>query len=253
MTNYKIYILIIFIIGIYSCDSKVKSTEESTIKVNQTSTNSSEFESKKEIEFKDTININYSEHKTLLNILKILPESTMDSWEWSKKDRKKTVDFIENNNYLIDSTEMYNNIKYIKPNTIGIQVVDGFWTLSIYDFGLNDFFIVTNDIVGDGNDIQTYSFRNNKLTPTKMVNWFSEFQYKLLSNNSTNCIDLLEENEMTYDYDFSDENIISISSWLLTQKESDSCLKGNYIKYKLNKETKTFDIVDIGWKNNKTE
>ncbi len=251
--NYKIYILIIFIIGFYSCEFKVKSVDNNERKGNHILVESLQFESKKEIKFKDTIKINYSAHKTLLDILKILPETTMRSWEWSKKDRIQMVEFIKNNNYLIDSTETYNNIKYIKPNTIGIQVVDGFWTLSIYDFGKNGFLIVTNDIVGDGNDIQTFSFKNNKLTPTKMANWFCEFQYELLLNNSTTCIDFLHENEWTYDYDFSDKEIVEISSWLLTEKKLNSCLKGNSIKYKLNLESKTFDIISVFWKKNKAE
>ena len=148
---------------------------------------------------------------------------------------------------------MYNNIKYVKPNTIGIQVVDGFWTLSIYEFDKNDFFIITNDIVGDGNDIQTFNLIKEKLTPIKMINWFSEFDYKLLLNESTNCIELLEENQLTYNYDFNDKNIITISSWLMNETENANCLKGNSVKYKLNKENRIFDIVDVYWKSDKTE
>ncbi len=204
--------------------------------------------------YRDTININYIENKTLLNILKILPETTMRSWGWSKKDREKTVEFIEDNNFIIDTTEMYNNIKYIKPNTIGIQVVDGSWTLSIYEFGENDFLIITNDIVGDGNDIQTFSYYNNKIKPFKMVNGFSEFEYDLLLNNaSIKCVEMLKENENTYDYDFSDKNFVSISSWLINKEESGNCLKGNSIRYRLNKEKKIFELIDVYWKNKENE
>ncbi|WP_019039732.1 hypothetical protein [Psychroflexus tropicus] len=255
MTNYKIIILLILAIGIYSCNSKVKSNSSEKSIQNETPISIEPInETKKEIKYSDTIYINYIENKTLLNILKILPETTMESWEWSKKDREKTVEFIEENNFIIDTTEMYNNIKYIKPNTIGIQVVDGFWTLSTYDFGENNYFIVTNDIVGDGNNIQTFNFSNNELKPSKMVNWFGEFEYNLLlSSDSTKCLEFLKENENTYDYDFSDKNIITISSWLISKKESETCLKGNTIKYKLNKENRTFDIIDIYWKDNENE
>ncbi|MCG8749286.1 hypothetical protein [Tenacibaculum finnmarkense] len=255
MTNYKTIILLILAIGFYSCNSKVKSNNsEKNIQNEKIIPTEKLSEIKKEIKFSDTININFNENKTLLNILKILPETTMESWEWSKKDREKTVDYIEKNNFIIDTTEMYNNIKYIKPNTIGIQVVDGFWTLSIYDFGKKNYFIVTNDIVGDGNDIQTFNFSNNELKPLKMVNWFGEFEYDLLLNSdSTKCLELLKENENTYEYDFSDKNIITISSWLISKKESETCLKGNSIKYKLNKENRTFDIIDTYWKDNKNE
>lgn len=255
MKNFKILIVLILTIGIYSCNSKVKSNADAknSIKENQMSSDSSQFESKKEMKFMDTININYREHKTLLNVLKILPETTMASWEWSKKDRAKTVEFIKKNNHLIDSTEMFNTIKYIKPNTIGIQAIDGFWTLSVYEFNPNHYFVVTNDIVGDGNDVQTFIYINNELKPLKMINWFGDFDYKLLSENTPNCIELLEENQWTYDYDFTDKNSVEISSWLITENESENCFKGNSIKYKLNKEHGTFDIVDVYWKNNSIE
>ncbi|OAD44551.1 hypothetical protein [Polaribacter atrinae] len=252
--NYKIIILLILSIGFFSCESNVKKS----LKPNETENiEKTVSEPKPEIkiknEFRDTISVDYLKNKKLLDILKVLPESTMRSWEWKKVDREKTVSFIEKNNFIIDTTEMYNNIKYIQPNTIGIQVVDGFWTLSIYQFEENDFFIVTNDIVGDGNDIQTFNFKNNELTPTKMINWFNDFDSKLLLKNSTECIELLEDNQLTFEYDFRDKNMIKISSWLLNKNESKGCLKGNSINYKLNKSNKTFDITIIYWKNNETE
>jgi hypothetical protein len=247
--------VILFMVAMYSCNSKVESNSTNAVIAleNEVSPKTSEFESKVEVKYRDTISINYKSHKTLLDILKILPDYTMDSWEWSKKDRTKTVDFIEKNNYLIDSTEMYNNIKYIEPNTIGIQVVDGSWTLSIYQFSNDNYFIVTNDIVGDANDIQTYNYINNELVPTKMINWFSDFDYKLLSNNTPNCIEALEENHLGYYYDFRSRNSVEIYSPYLTKNEFEDCFKGNAITYKLNKEDRTFDVVDISWKNDKTE
>ncbi|PHS08592.1 MAG: hypothetical protein COA88_06410 [Kordia sp.] len=145
---------------------------------------------------------------------------------------------------------MYNNIKYLKPNTLGIQVVDGFWTLSIYEFNENHSFIVTNNIVGDRNNIQTFNFINNKITPLKMINWFGGFEYKLLINNTTDCIELLENNLVSYNYNFSDKDIVEISG-ALNKEESENCFKGNTIKYKLNKKDRTFDIVDVYWKNDK--
>lgn len=210
--------------------------------------NTSNSITQKELKFRDTILINYKEHKTLLNILKILPETTMRSWGWSETDRAKTVDFIEKNNFIVDSTKMFNNIKYIKPNTFGIEVVDGFWTMSIYDFGEGNHFVVTNDIVGDGNDIQTYNFKEGKLVPTKMVNWFSEFDYQLLINGAKSCIELLDDYQLSFSYDFSDTDVLEISSSSLTKSNAEHCLKGNAIKYKLNKKTKTFDITNIYWK-----
>lgn len=239
-----------FSIAIISCNSETKSNSKLVEqKNNKTAVNEPISELEKKTEYSDTIQINYLKNKTLLNILKLLPESTMNSWKWSQKDREETVNFIEKNNFIINSTEIFTQIKYIKPNTIGIQVIDGFWTLSIYEFNENHFFIVTNDIVGNGNDIQTFNFIDGKLTPTKMINWFSGFKYKLLTNKSTDCIEFLEDNKLIYNYDFNDKSIVIISSWLLNKRDNGNCLKGNSIKYKLNKKSRTFDIVNTYWKN----
>lgn len=194
--------------------------------------------------FRDTLLINYKQHKELLNILKLVPEYTMDSWEWSKQDRVKTIGFIEQHNSIIDSTQFFYNIKYIKPNTIGIQVVDGFWTLSIYQYNENNYFVVTNDIVGDFNDIRTFNYINNKLTPTKMENWFSDFKYKLLLNNSKKCTELIDEAFLSFKYNFTNKTNIYISSDELGDR---NCFKGNNINYQLNKEAKTFNVVSIDW------
>lgn len=250
MKDYKILLILISSIICFSCEFNNKSRE--TPQKSETVNN---FNSQKssEIKYIDTIPIDYLENKRLLNILKILPKSAMSSWEWSKKDRERTVEFIKKNNFIIDTTKMYHNIKYIKPNTIGIEVVDGFWTLSIYKFNENDWFIITNDIVGDGNDIRTYNFKTNKLIPTKIKNWFSKFDSKLLSDNSTNCIELMNENKLNYEYDFKDESTIKISSWSLNKNNFNQCFNGNSIEYKLNKSKKTFDISKIFWEENNNE
>ena len=252
--NHKSIILSILVLALFSCESKVKS--DATVSEIENSDNTipeSQAVVDKKTKYRDTIAIDYAKNEKLLEVLKMLPESTMASWEWSKADREKTVAYIKQHNFIIDSTEMYNNIKYIEPNTMGIQVVDGFWTLSIYPFSEDEYFVVTNDIVGDGNDIQTFNFKKNELTPTKMINWFSEFDSKLLANNTAACIALLEDNKLTFEYDFSDKNTIKIASWSLNKDEADSCLKGNAINYELNKVKRTFEITKIYWENNQTE
>ncbi|TPN86793.1 hypothetical protein [Aquimarina algicola] len=248
--------IILCSVFVYSCQLGTKTNEsnkDASHKEITSENNSSNTESTSQSQYRDTVQIKYSENKNILEILKIVPDETMGSWGWSKKDRVKTVEYIKKYDHLVDSTEMFNTIKYIKPNTIGIQVVDGFWTLSAYDFGEDDYFVVTNDIVGDGNDIRTFSLKNGRLTPTKMINWFSEFDQKLLSNTSKQCIKLLKESELGYDYDFSDDQIVLVSSWLLSKNESEHCLKGNAIKFQLNQKNKTFDIVDLYWKEDKSE
>jgi hypothetical protein len=236
-----IYLLILIILN--SCIQNAKK-ESTNLKTSNITT-----EINQGLSYRDTIAIDYSKHEKLLTVLKLLPESTMSSWEWSKNDREKTVKCIEQNNFIIDSTKLYHNINYIKPNTMCIQVVDGLWTLSLYEFQKNHYFIVTNDIVGDGNDVQTFNFINNEIVPLKMINWFDGAGYKLLKQNDIKeCNQLIEDNLISFSYNFSHKNEIKISSWL-TKYETHSCLKGNTLKYKLNKQNKTFDVVDVYWEN----
>ncbi|MBJ2174522.1 hypothetical protein JBL43_09755 [Aureibaculum sp. A20] len=200
-----------------------------------------------ETKFRDTIAINYQDNKTLLDILKVLPINVFDSWEWSDDDRIKTVDFIAKNNYLIDSTAAFNNIKHITPNYLNIQVVDGVWLLAIYKFSENDFFVVTDDIVGDGNTVHTFNYKNNKLTPTKMLNWFSRIKYKILLNDTPECRALIDENEAFFDYTLGEKDTIIISSWLFNKEEHGKCFKGNTIRLKANKKLGRFDIDKVYW------
>lgn len=237
-----IYLLILIILN--SCSQNVNK-ESVKLKISNTTS-----EIDQDIAFRDTIAIDYSKHEKLLTVLKLLPESTMSSWEWSRSDRKKTVKFIRKNNFIIDSTKWYHNISYLKPNTMSIQVVDGLWTLSLYEFNKNHYFIVTNDIVGDGNDVQTFNFINNEIIPLKMINWFDSAGHKLLKQNDIKeCNQLIDDNFLSFSYDFSHKSEVIISSWL-TKNEAQGCLKGNTLKYKLNKQKKTFNVVDLYWEKN---
>ncbi len=207
-----------------------------------------EYSKKNEISDKkyvDTIYIDYLKHKKLLEILKIIPESSMTSWEWKKHERKETVDFIKKNNFLIDTTEMFYNITEIKPNRLNFQVVDGYWTLAIYRFSEYDL-VITNDVVGDGNDTQTYIYKNGKIVPTKMINLFESYLNKLLVNSSKPCTEFLKENYHTFDYDFSNKDIVKISTWLLKDNAND-CIKGNTIKLKMDTQNNSFIVKSIYW------
>ena len=82
-----------------------------------------------------------------------------------------------------------------------------------------------------------------------MINWFGDFEYRLLLNNTKSCVDLIENNELSLNYDFSDDQGVEISCPSLFKNETNNCLKGNSIKYKLNKENRTFDVLDVYWSN----
>lgn len=192
--------------------------------------------------YRDTLEINYLGHKNLLEILKILPDSTMASWGWKASDRVNFVDFIEKNNFTIDSTEQYQNIKIIKPNTIGIQIVDGYWTLSIYKVNPNNYIVITDDIVGGGNDIKTFEFINGKLI-SKKINFFKRYLSQILKEDSK-CLELLEDNNLFFEYNFEDESKIIIKNLILSDEDK-NCFKGNILHYKLNLKSQNFDLIKV--------
>lgn len=225
--------------------SKVTKTE-----IENTATNANKILNIHEIrheKYKDTLTIDYLMHKKILEILKVLPKETMDSWEWTKEERIKTVDFIAKNNYLIDSTEMYNNIKYIKPNTLGIQVVDGFWTLSIFELSSEKYIIITNDIVGDGKDINTFVLNKGNLVEIEFEKLFGKGINNLLKNQSEECLLEMEDMFLTFDYNFSDSSLVKITSWGIDKSESTNCFKGNVIEFRLDKVKELFEIEKIYW------
>ena len=201
-------------------------------------------------QYKDTITIDYLANRKILEILKILPKETMDSWEWTKKERLKTVTFIEKNNFLIDSTETYNNIKYIKPNTLGIQVVDGFWTLSIFELNSGKNIVITNDIVGDGKDINTFIYDGNDLEKIEFEKLFEKGIDNVLKNQSEECLLEMEDAILTFDFDFSDSNVVKIASWGIDKSESTNCFKGNELEFKLDKSKEIFELKKVYWNEN---
>ncbi|CAL2075413.1 hypothetical protein [Tenacibaculum sp. 190524A05c] len=198
----------------------------------------------------DTISIDYLKHQKILNILKLLPKQTMTSWEWTQEDRIKTVDFIEKNNFLVDSTKKFNNITYIKPNTLGIQVVDGFWTLSIYELTSDKTLIITNDVVGDGKDINSFLFTENSFKKIEFNQLFGKGIKSLIKNQSEQCVLELEDNYFTFDYDFTDKNIVTFTSWGLEKDEHQNCFKGNVLEFELNTSEEKFELKSMFWKEN---
>ena len=198
----------------------------------------------------DTISIDYLKHQKILDILKLLPQQTMTSWEWTQEDRIKTVDFIEKNNFLIDSTKRFNNITYIKPNTLGIQVVDGFWTLSIYQLSSAKTLIISNDVVGDGKDINSFLFTENSFEKIEFNQLFGKGIKSLIKNQSEQCVLELEDNYFTFDYDFTDKNIVTFTSWGLEKDEHQNCFKGNVLEFELNTSEEKFELKSMFWKEN---
>jgi hypothetical protein len=245
MNKFNVFFLLLLI----SCNNK--KAENNTLKENNNSlkTKVKNVQIDQKVQFSDTIKINYNENKEILEILKLLPNKTMASWEWTKNEREEMVQSISRNNYFVDTTPNYNNIKYIKTNIIGTQVVDGFWKMSIYKIAPNNYIVITDDIVGDGNDLMSFEYKNGTLTEIEFSSLFNGLQKKLLKNpDEKDCSELLEYNLLTFDYDFDQKQNVTISSWFLKKGEHENCFKGNILNYKFIPELKKFDLQSITWK-----
>ena len=188
----------------------------------------------------DTIKINYQQNKDLLEILKIIPDKSMESWEWDKADRTNMVEDVKSYNYFIDTDKSYNNIVTIKPHFIKIQVVDGTWIMAIYPIGIEHFMVVTDDMVGGGNDLSFYEFKRGKLTEIEKTPFETSLINDFLGDkDNKECVRLLEDNLLFFKYDFEHKDRITIKSFL---EEDTHCLKWKTLIYRFNPEKKIFEL-----------
>ncbi|OXA87300.1 hypothetical protein [Flavobacterium hercynium] len=227
---------------VISCNKKEQQQNATTQDPNVTTQDTAETnETKKQ----DTLRIDYAEHKNLLDILTLLPDSTMRSWGWSKKERIEFVKEIQKNKFTTGAPEHFSSIKLAQPNTIEIQVVDGLWIFSIYKIKPNNYIVITDDIVGDGNDLLAFEYKDGVLEYIPFENVFDNFLTALLINkDDKNCIDLLEENNIGFQYLFTGTKKIEIANLSLTEGNNE-CFKGNSLNYEFNPALKKFELKII--------
>jgi len=194
----------------------------------------------------DTLKINYPEHKNLLDILTILPDSTMGSWEWNKVDRVEFVNKIKKNSYALPSRDHFSKISLTQPNTLEIQVVDGYWVLSIYKVKTNHYIVLTDDVVGDGNQFMAFEYLNGALTYIPFKDIFDHFLTTLIiDENDEKCREFFKDNYIGFEYDFIGTKKLHITNSLL--EESKSCFKGNTLQYEFNPVIKKFNLINIDY------
>lgn len=200
------------------------------------------------------IKIDYEKNREILDILPLIPDSTMASWEWKKEERKEMVSSIAAQNQFTDTTENFNTISKVTPNYFETGVVDGVWTASLYKVSENHYILITNDIVGDGNKINAFEVKDRHITSLNLNNVIGANPGKLLlKDNSEKCKSVISEEEMgMFTYDFSDPSLISISSYYLNKKANSDCFKGNEVILKFDKNLKRFKFVKINWRNFKS-
>lgn len=236
-------VLSLLVLSLFSCK---KNEEKSDSKIsNEKAKDTLKTEEENEgFEKQDTLKINYLEHKNLLDILTILPDSSFESWEWRKVDRKEFVKQIEKKNYTTGSPEHFSKISLTQPNTLGIQVVDGHWVLSIYKVKTNNYIVITDDVVGDGNQFMAFEYLDGELKYIPFKNIFDHFLTTLIINpNDEKCVEFFEDNYIAFEYDFIGTKKIHITNSLL--EGSKSCFKGNTLNYEFDPAIKKFKLINI--------
>lgn len=260
MTNktYKMkqLIFIILTLTLLSCKNKTQNAVSTNTKLDD----SLKIEISENNQNSNPINkvaIDYTINKDILDIILLLPESAFPSWEWKLNDRIKWYNEIKENNFYIDDNPDYFNQTYFEPNKAGFTIVDGFWSINIYKTAENSYIVITDDIVGDGNSLNFFEVKSNKIKKyldEKTI--FSDFKEQLKKKeNAKNCVEKFEElNDPIFEFDFKSKNKVRIeSSWYLTKENYENCLIGNAIIYNFNPEIKKFEIEKIYWKPKKQE
>ncbi|MDA6069658.1 hypothetical protein NJT12_08500 [Flavobacterium sp. AC] len=237
----KQLMLSLLVLILFSC-KKNEETSDSKIS-NKKEKDSSERENDG-IKKLDTLKISYYEHKNLFDILTILPDSTMASWRWNKNERIEFVKQIQKLSYTTTPAEHFSKISLTQPNTIEIQVVDGYWVLSIYKIKTNNYIVITNDVVGDGKDLHAYEYLNGELKYIPFKSLFDNLTAFLIDKNDKNCMEFLEDNQILFDYNFIGTKKIQISDSDLLEDSKD-CFKGNILNYEFNPELKKFNLINI--------
>ncbi|MBF4516190.1 hypothetical protein IRZ71_07550 [Flavobacterium sp. ANB] len=239
----KHLILSLLVLILFSCKKNEEKSASKMLNKKAQDTLKTETEND-DFEKQDTLKINYLEHKNLLDILTILPDSTMESWEWEKLERVEYVKKIQKNNYAMPPRDRYSTISLIQPNTLQIGVVDGSWILSIYKIKPNNYIVITDDKVGDGNEFMAFEYLNGELTYIPFKDIFDHFLTTLMiDENDEKCMEFFKDNYIGFEYEFIGTKKLHITNFSL--EESKSCFKGNTLNYEFNPEAKKFNLINI--------
>ena len=238
--------LLITILLTSACKDKKSSKENNVITVDSTVLSNPE-DVVKRTTYADTVKINYQVNQEILDIIPLIPDTAMQSWEWSKTERKAFLSMVKTSNYFVDTTRNYNTIIQIKPHYFATQVVDGVFTAASYKLNNGTLLIITCDIVGDGKHLCAYRLDQEVLTSVNMNDILGDVKSIVLFDlNNTKCIASVEEAEPFSDYDFTKTNAIEISL-PLTKAKSQDCLKGNTVKFIFNADSGRFDFQSVKW------
>lgn len=186
--------------------------------------------------------IDYDSNKELLEILCLLPDSAMASWEWKASERRRWVDEIKASGFVVDTSDVTFNVKAIKPHFLDYQVVDGTWKLAIYKLGLRNRLVFTDDVTG-GHDINIYFFDGKQLQARQ--DFLQALRDALLPADAAgDCAATWAEDFPFFEFDCSKENSLVVTMPEFDRASFGECLIGNQV---------TFGVTVDGFKVEKAE
>ncbi|MES2678945.1 MAG: hypothetical protein V4635_03630 [Bacteroidota bacterium] len=199
------------------------------------------------------VKVDFSENKDLLGAILLLPDSAFSTWEWKLEDRKSWYTEIKSNDFYTDNDPNFFTQTYFEPNSAKFTIVDGTWSISLYKNTDNSSIVITNDVAGDGNDINIYEIKANMIQGTKdLKGTFGDYVDLIKrKDGSQHCTKKYDEikNDAIFSFNFSERAEVEIeSSWSLLKDEYSDCLEGNSLLYSFNPDTKKFDLKKIYWK-----
>lgn len=254
--NTKRLLLLICILTIASC-KKQPLDETSVVSEIKDTVKNAVTENNRILNSVNKVAVDFTENKDLLDIILLLPEKSFSSWGWKSEDRIKWYNEIKTNDYYIDDDPNFFNQKYLKPNEAGFSIVDGFWSINIYKTSENSFIVVTDDRVGDGNELNFYEVKSNTIKECLNENLLlpDHKEYLKKKESDANCDEKFEElNDPIFVCNFLGPYKIEIeSSWYITEESYSDCLIGNAIQYNFNPQLKRFEVAKIYWKPKQNE
>jgi hypothetical protein len=207
--------------------------------------------------FSDTVWIKNQEEQFLLKVLTMLPDSAMGtSWKWSIQERKQMVDEGIKRLYLINNSECCHRKKIKSQYNFFTTVVDGNWEMVLFKISEDNFIVITDERVGDGDGLNAFELNGDNLTALPVSEVIPKtirlFYKSPLSPSDEEEISDYEKNgneSVFLEYLFLQDKIV-IGQYLGkgdVQKTHNKVYNGNRLDLNFNKKTKRFDIGKIYW------
>lgn len=171
-----------------------------------------------------------------LKLLSKIPEVSMKSWEWSAEDRIEFINSSIEAGYLINDNSGMLQKKFVSDNHLFIQVVDGALEYNVVEYEKNKYYIITNDIVGDSNFIQTYNVESSVIKTISIEKSFPKGLFDFFLKKTDNC--LAYEDLIPLRVTIKDD-LLLVNGWY-----EDECLIKKEITFKLNTSRLIYELID---------